>query len=93
MTMTTTNPAQWDERDERTVFLDNTGRRARWMQAGGAHIAFLTACWCAALVAGSIGFGAMPSLATATARRPAAVAPHSLAALNRHRQAEHPRRA
>lgn len=47
---------------ERPVFLDEHGRRRRWVLLGGALSGGASACWLAALVAGAIGFSTMPSL-------------------------------
>lgn len=47
---------------ERPVFLDERGRRRRWVLAGGMSAGAAAAFWFAALVAGAIGFSTLPSL-------------------------------
>jgi hypothetical protein len=46
---------------ERPVFLDERGRRRRWVLAGGALAGGLAALWLTALLAGAIGFSTMPT--------------------------------
>jgi hypothetical protein len=79
---------------ERPIFLDEHGRRRRWMRLGGALTGGACAFWLGGLIAGAIGFSTMPSmrerselLASASPRRaPALVAP-------RHRHGSHARRS
>jgi hypothetical protein len=47
---------------ERPVFLDEHGRRRRWVLAGGALAGSACAFWLTALIAGSIGFSTLPSM-------------------------------
>jgi len=47
---------------ERPVFLDERGRRRRWVFAGGAFAGAASAFWFAALIAGAIGFSTLPSM-------------------------------
>lgn len=47
---------------ERPVFLDEHGRRRRWVLAGGALAGGASAMWLTALVAGAIGFSTLPSM-------------------------------
>jgi hypothetical protein len=47
---------------ERPVFLDEHGRRRRWVLLGGALAGGGSACWLGALIAGAIGFSRMPSM-------------------------------
>jgi hypothetical protein len=47
---------------ERPVFLDEHGKRRRWVVLGGALTGGASALWLGALVAGAIGFSTMPSL-------------------------------
>jgi len=47
---------------ERPVFLDEHGRRRRWVLAGGALAGGASAMWLTALVAGAIGFSTLPSV-------------------------------
>jgi hypothetical protein len=47
---------------ERPVFLDEHGRRRRWVLAGGLLTGGLSALWLAALIAGAIGFSTLPSM-------------------------------
>jgi hypothetical protein len=47
---------------ERPVFLDERGRRRRWVLAGGMSAGAAAAFWFAALVAGAIGFSTLPSM-------------------------------
>ncbi len=47
---------------ERPVFLDEHGRRLRWVLAGGAFAGGASALWLTALVAGAIGFSTLPSI-------------------------------
>jgi hypothetical protein len=47
---------------ERPVFLDEHGRRRRWVWFGGALTGGASAFWLGALIAGAIGFSTMPSL-------------------------------
>jgi hypothetical protein len=51
---------------ERPVFLDEHGRRRRWVLFGGALASGASACWLGALVAGAIGFSSLPSMNTDT---------------------------
>lgn len=44
------------------VFLDERGRRRRWVLAGGVLAGGASAFWLAALVAGAIGFSTLPSM-------------------------------
>jgi hypothetical protein len=46
---------------ERPVFLDEHGRRRRWVQAGGALTGGAATLWLAGLIAGAVGFGALPT--------------------------------
>jgi hypothetical protein len=59
---------------ERPVFLDEHGRRRRWVLLGGALAGGGSACWLGALIAGAIGFSSMPSMNTDT--RLTAARPH-----------------
>jgi hypothetical protein len=47
---------------ERPVFLDEHGRRRRWVLLGGVLAGGGSACWLGALVAGAIGFSSLPSM-------------------------------
>ena len=47
---------------ERPIFLDERGRRRRWVLAGGISVGAAAALWLAALVAGAIGFSTLPSM-------------------------------
>jgi hypothetical protein len=47
---------------ERPVFLDEHGRRRRWVLAGGVLAGGASAFWFTALVAGAIGFSTLPSV-------------------------------
>ncbi len=47
---------------ERPVFLDERGRRRRWVLAGGVLAGTAAAFWFAALIAGAIGFSTLPSM-------------------------------
>ncbi len=49
---------------ERPVFLDERGRRRRWVLAGGALAGAAAGLWLAALVAGAIGFATLPTWQT-----------------------------
>jgi hypothetical protein len=51
---------------ERPVFLDEHGKRRRWVLLGGALAGGGSACWLGALVAGAIGFSSLPSMNTDT---------------------------
>jgi hypothetical protein len=56
-------PAIWTATGhERPVFLDERGRRRRWVWLGGALTGGVSALWLGALIAGAIGFSSMPSL-------------------------------
>ena len=46
---------------ERPVFLDEHGRRRRWVLAGGPLAGAAAGLWLAALIAGAIGFATLPS--------------------------------
>ncbi len=45
---------------ERPVFLDEHGRRRRWVLAGGVLAGALAALWLTALLVGAIGFSTLP---------------------------------
>jgi hypothetical protein len=63
---------------ERPVFLDERGRRRRLVQAAGALAGAASALWLGGLVAGAIGFGALPAApAPKPVRRAAMNAPSS----------------
>lgn len=47
---------------ERPVFLDEHGRRRRWVLAGGALAGGASAFWFTALIVGAIGFSTLPSM-------------------------------
>jgi hypothetical protein len=47
---------------EHPVFLDEHGRRRRWVLLGGALAGGGSAFWLGALIAGAIGFSSLPSL-------------------------------
>jgi hypothetical protein len=47
---------------ERPVFLDERGRRRRWVLLGGAFAGGLSALWMGGLLAGAIGFSSLPSI-------------------------------
>lgn len=47
---------------EPPVFLDEHGRRRRWVLVGGTLAGGASSLWFAALVAGAIGFSTLPSL-------------------------------
>jgi hypothetical protein len=49
---------------ERPVFLDEHGRRRRWVLAGGVFAGGASAFWLTALIAGAIGFSTLPSMRT-----------------------------
>jgi hypothetical protein len=46
---------------ERPVFLDERGRRRRWVLVGGALAGVLAALWLAGLLVGAVGFSRLPS--------------------------------
>ena len=46
---------------ERPVFLDEHGRRRRWVLAGGALGGGVSVLWLGGLLAGTIGFASLPS--------------------------------
>src|SRR5450759_2146335 len=50
---------------ERPVFLDEHGRRRRWVLAGGVLTGGASALWLGALVAGAIGFSGLPAISAA----------------------------
>jgi hypothetical protein len=56
-------PAHWwtATGHERPVFLDEHGRRRRWVLAAGALAGAAAALWLTALVIGAIGFSSLPS--------------------------------
>jgi hypothetical protein len=70
---------------ERPVFLDEHGRRRRWVLLGGALAGGGSACWLGALIAGAIGFSSLPAMNTGT--RLLATRPHVryVAQTTRHR--------
>ena len=78
MTPTTIDGGASSASAERTVFLDETGRRARWVRAAGTLIPLATAAWCAALVAGSAGFNAMPAMVPSATERAARISAHAV---------------
>src|SRR6202043_3733724 len=45
---------------ERPVFLDESGRRRRWVLAGGVFAGGVSAFWVTALIAGAVGFSRLP---------------------------------
>ncbi|HEY7961343.1 MAG TPA: hypothetical protein VID29_05420 [Solirubrobacteraceae bacterium] len=45
---------------EPPVFLDERGRRRRWVLAGGALTGGMSALWLGGLIAGAIGFSSIP---------------------------------
>jgi hypothetical protein len=47
---------------ERPVFLDEHGRRRRWVWLGGTLAGATSAFWLGALIAGAIGFSTLPSM-------------------------------
>jgi len=47
---------------ERPVFLDEHGRRRRWVLLGGVLSGSASALWLGALVAGAIGFSSLPAV-------------------------------
>jgi hypothetical protein len=47
---------------ERPVFLDERGRRRRWVLLGGVFAGGLSALWMGGLLAGAIGFSSLPSI-------------------------------
>jgi hypothetical protein len=60
---TTATDVEWTATGhERPVFLDEHGRRRRWVWLGGALTGGASALWLGALIAGAIGFSSMPSL-------------------------------
>jgi hypothetical protein len=74
---------------ERPVFLDEHGRRRRWVLAGGALGGGASALWLGALVAGAIGFSSMPSLSARTSSLIASRAnSRSASYVRRHRHAQ-----
>lgn len=60
---------------ERPIFLDEHGRRRRWVMIGGALGGGASTMWLGALIAGAIGFSTMPAVSVKTqplvASRPA----------------------
>ncbi len=56
-----TSPSVWTATGrERPIFLDEEGRRRRWVLLAGAVAAAASALWLAALIAGAIGFSTLP---------------------------------
>jgi len=47
---------------ERPIFLDEHGRRRRWVLLGGVLSGSASALWLGALVAGAIGFSSLPAI-------------------------------
>lgn len=47
---------------ERPIFLDEHGRRRRWVLLGGVLSGSASALWLGALVAGAIGFSSLPTI-------------------------------
>ncbi len=72
---------------ERPVFLDEYGRRRRWVLAGGVLGGSASALWLGALVAGAIGFSTMPAIGVHAQHLIAArTAPLRTASAARHRR-------
>jgi hypothetical protein len=46
---------------ERPVFLDEQGRRRRWVQTGAALTGGAATLWLTGLIAGAVGFGTLPT--------------------------------
>ncbi len=55
---------------ERPIFLDEDGRRRRWVLLAGGLVAAASALWLAALVAGAIGFSTLPRVGGVRASAP-----------------------
>jgi hypothetical protein len=62
---------------ERPVFLDEHGRRRRWVLVGGALAGAASALWLAALLAGAVGFSTLPMAHTRFLK----VRPHAVASV------------
>ena len=71
---------------ERPVFLDEHGRRRRWVLLGGALSGGASALWFAALLAGAIGFSTLPSLQTVSPLLAARREAHGVALAGPHRR-------
>jgi hypothetical protein len=54
---------------ERPVFLDERGRRRRWVLAGGALAGGVSSLWLGGLIAGAIGFATLPAPSSAPVAR------------------------
>lgn len=61
---------------ERPVFLDEHGRRRRWVWVGGALAGAASSLWLAGLIAGGIGFSRLPLPPAPLATRAHLGAPH-----------------
>lgn len=69
-------PSPWDAAGrERPVFLDERGRRLRFLRPVGVLAVVLTAGWLAGLVLGATGFTTLAPPRPAVAARPAVTAP------------------
>ena|ERR1700677_3347680 len=70
---------------EAPVFVDDSGRRARWVRLAGAAMAGLCALWLTGLVIGTAGFANFPSVPSPVRLLPALarVGPTRLTALDR----------
>lgn len=70
-----TPPTVWTATGhERPIFLDERGRRRRWVLLAGGVVAFASTLWLAALVAGSIGFSTLPRVGAVRAPAPVGLA-------------------
>jgi hypothetical protein len=78
---------------ERPVFLDEHGKRRRWVWLGGALTGGASAFWLGALIAGAIGFSTMPSIRERSSLLASRVSPHPVAAVapRRRRAVSHAR--
>lgn len=63
---------------ERPVFLDEHGRRRRWVLLTGVLASAGAAGWLSALVTGAIGFSTLPSLAAHSASLAARTSAHAI---------------
>jgi hypothetical protein len=70
---------------ERPVFLDDRGRRRRWVLAGGVIAGAASGFWFAALIAGAIGFSTLPSMRASVPVFAQRTLAHDIAGDERHR--------
>jgi hypothetical protein len=69
---------------ERPVFFDVSGRRRRWVLAGGVFAGGASAFWLTALIAGTLGFSTLPSLRANIPLLAQRVEAHEVASVRRH---------